>query len=148
MGDSGLNLVVEREWLVFFRDRPQRGWWDIGTHPGWRHVSAAAWFPMAQAWIFYDPTMKATAIVALQEPHSGRLMQQWVDDATAIVRFKSRAERGIAPAFFGCVAAVKALLGLRSCALSPRALHRHLLACGAEDVPVPRSESLGDPVRR
>lgn len=140
------EFAVERLWIVFFRDRSPYWWIDRLLAPGFRHVSAIAYYPSAQRWVAYDPTFRSTAILVLDDVYAEALMAQWSHEAGAIVRMPSCAGRPMCPPFFGCVGAIKALLGIRSGALFPRTLHRHLLARGAEPLPLPRDETVGEPV--
>lgn len=134
--------MESRLWLVFFRDDARQGsWWDWFTRPGFRHVSAAAWFDQTQRWVFFDPTFKATTLQIVEAgPDADAIFGKWVGEAGAIVRFCSRAERTTMPGLVGCVGQIKSLLGIRCGALAPSQLHRHLLAHGAEPVDVPQGE--------
>jgi hypothetical protein len=131
-------LYIRREWLLFFTDT--KLWWCRPLKPGYRHISAAAYYANTERWVFYLPTAQGTIIeVRTPEEADGRLAQL-VKDATLILRVPSQASRTCAPWLFGCVGATKALLGIRSRALSPFQLSRYLLRHGAEKVSVPNGE--------
>lgn len=139
---------VPRLWVVFFRDSGERSWLDFLTRPGFRHVSAAAWYDRTERWVFVDPAFRATVIQVIEAgPAADAVFGHWVSEAGAVLRVRSRADRWSVPGLVGCVGQVKALLGLRSRALLPFTLFQHLLARGAEPVEVPRSESIGQPIQ-
>jgi hypothetical protein len=133
---------LPRLWLIFFSDAGAGSWWRCLFRPGFRHVSAAAWFAGAERWVYYNPTWRGTVIDVATDAEFGPRFQQMVDDSTAILRVRSGYDRGNAPAVTYCVGAIKALLGIRSCALGPWGLYRHLLATGAEVVSRPSEDTL------
>jgi hypothetical protein len=135
-----------RPWLVFFRRRAPHWWFDYLIDPNYRHVSAAAYYPGTERWVFFEPSAAVTSLVVLAPgPHVDALMGQWAAQSSMILRFHSCRERKMAPPIGGCTAAIKALLGVRAGgALWPKALCKHLLAQGAEVIPVPaKSENHG-----
>lgn len=130
-------MVTPHEWLVFFCDG-RGAWWDRFLRRGYRHVSAVAYVHDLRAWVFYDPRKEQTMLRLVPEgPEAHDELSQLLASATAVLRMKPRADRGFGVPLFCCVAAIKALLGIRSCALGPYGLYRHLLNRGAEIVEVP-----------
>jgi hypothetical protein len=133
--------IDERLWLVFFRDGGVQRWWNALLRPGFRHVSAAAWFDREQRWVFVDPAYSQTVIRVVEDgPAATALLGHWTQESAAVLRVRSGAARSFVPPVMGCVGQVKALLGVRCRALSPFGFHRHLLAQGAEIVEVPQPE--------
>ena len=130
-----------REWLIFFGPAvPPISWI---TRKGFGHVFAVGYDPVVDRWIVYDPTRRGTLITVCIESeafhqHLGLLAKTCEPH---ILRFAPRSDRRLSPLLFSCTAAIKALLGVRSCALWPRGLYRHLRAQGAEIVEVPKIEA-------
>lgn len=131
---DGDPFNASRRWLVFFRERERYWWFDRLLAPGFRHVSAAAWFDRAGCWLFIDPTMKGTKIFVLPDgPEAHALFGQWAMQSSSVMAVISKQSRKAVPPIFGCVAAIKALLGVRTWACTPKGLHRMLLRSGAGD---------------
>ena len=129
------------EWLVFFcGGGPRGGWWDWFLRPAFRHVVAVRLVWDLRAWVVFDPSRDRTEILLLPNgPKADEEIARLMARATAVLRITARDERGMGAPVFGCVAAVKALLGIRSWrALGPYGLYRQLLARGAEVIEVPR----------
>jgi hypothetical protein len=144
------DTPLPRLWLVFFGEAASPAWWRLLLKPGFRHVSAAAWYDEQQRWVWFNPTWRGTVIELYGPNEFDARMGQLASDATAVLRVRSRFGRGGAPAASHCVGAIKGLLGVRSCALTPRQLFRHLLANEAEMVEVPRGRAVhqaGSPER-
>jgi hypothetical protein len=123
---------LRRLWLIFFSNTADNHWWTRFLTPGFRHVTAAAWFATEERWVYFNPTARGTVIEIATDAEFGPRFQQLVQDSTAILLAPSQQQRRYAPAAFFCVGAIKALLGIRCCALGPLGLYRHLLANGAE----------------
>lgn len=158
---------------MFFGPAPP-GWWSRLLHPRFQHVCAAGCDAETQCWVFYDPERTGTQIEVVpyeNEALADARLGAWAQACDPhVLRVTARSERSLCPPAFGCVGAIKALLGVRCWAAFPRGLYRyllahgaevvevpsalavtaappHLLAHGAEIVPVPRSEEIGEPVR-
>jgi hypothetical protein len=132
-----------RLWLIFFGEAAGRPWWSRLLRPGFRHVRAAAWFDQTSRWVFIDPTLRGIQIeIETDEAFAGRWGQLW-RDSTVILRMQSQGGRGRLPPVLWCVGAIKALLGVRSCALAPHGLFRDLMAQGAEIVARPKEADIG-----
>ena len=126
-----------RLWLLFFADPRGVAWWCRILRPGFRHCYAACWYHDAQRWVVFNPTRRGTVIELWAEDQFGRRLAQFLDESSVVLRVASRHERRTAPAMAWCVAEVKALLGVRSAAVTPYRLYRDLLARGAEVVASP-----------
>ena len=123
-----------RTWLVFFGAPKGQYWWARFLRPGFRHVSAAAWFDLEQRWVYYNPARPGTTILIFTADEWGRVFGPPLEESTACVRIRGAYDRTSTPATWYCVGAMKALLGLRSSALSPHALYLDLLRRGGEAV--------------
>lgn len=128
---------LPRLWLVFFLESPGAAWWGKIFRRGFRHVSAACWYDDQQRWVYYNPTRKGTVIELYGYREFDVRLGELMATSGAIVRFASRHDRGCTPATWHCVGAIKALLGISGCALSPWQLFCHLRSLGAETVEIP-----------
>lgn len=136
---------MQREWLIFFGECRSTAWWARAFAPGWRHVAAAAYFAGAERWLYFDPVAPGLHIEIDDGEAFQARYEHLMRTSTAVLRFASQHERGAMPATFFCVGAVKALLGVRSRALSPTGLYRDLRARGAKIVKAPGEEPFGQP---
>lgn len=136
-----------RLWLVFFG--PGVGtprWWDIFLDPGFRHVSAASYYPDVERWIYYDPGFEGTLIEVWRKDEFGARLGILLARSTIVLRVPSRWGRRMASRSWWCVGAIKSLLGVRTAAFTPKQFANFLLNSGAEvvDVDVPkRSDPAG-----
>jgi hypothetical protein len=126
-----------RLWLVFFGEADGMAWWARLCRPGFRHVAAASYFADQERWVYYDPGRRGTAIELYTGEEFDEKLGVLMQVSSAVLRVQSRFGRGCTPAGWHCVGAIKALLGVRSCALFAKGLHDHLLRIGAEPVEVP-----------
>jgi len=136
-----------RMWLVFFGEADGAWWWTRFLRPGFRHVCAAAWYPGQDRWVYFNPAGRGTVIEVASDTEFGPRFEHLVRTSAAILRVRGAQNRNGHPAAFFCVGAIKALLGVRSCALGPFGLYRHLLVRGAEIVARPEDD-LGFSVSR
>lgn len=133
---------LERLWLLFFGEPAKLGWWTRLMRPGFRHVSAAAWFVSEERWVHYNPTSRGTVIEIWTEAEFYRRLGQLMRDSHVILKIGSKHDTpSIVPFGLWCTGSIKEILGIRSRALWPRGLFRDLLARGAEIVPVPDEAS-------
>lgn len=126
--------MSERLWLCFFGDTVGGAWWAHFLRPGFRHIAAASYFADQERWVVFDPSRRRTVIHVLTEDQIGPVLGQMLERSSAVLRVASSAERMNAPALACCTGSIKALLGIRSWALTPFGLYRDLLARGAEVV--------------
>lgn len=125
---------MTREWLVFFGDTRATAWWAWFLRPGFRHIAAASYYASTERWVYFDPSVRGTVIEVLTREQFPVLLDELLVQSSAVLRFASRHERTAAPAMVFCVAEIKALLGIRSAALSPWRLYWALRRRGAEVV--------------
>ena len=118
------------EWYAAFFDPLERHWWSRLCRPGFRHVAAFVYCPEQACWVVYDVTLRRTWVQLL----TSEQMDAWVANLPAhrrILRMRARNDGGGWRAGFWCSPAVAHLLGVRTRALRPEALHRDLVALGA-----------------
>lgn len=125
-----------RLWLLFFGDTPRRAWWANWLKPGYRHIAAMSYYADTERWVYVDPALHWTVIRVLTQEQAAVQMAALLDQSTAVLRVASRPSRRCAPTFPWCVGQIKALLGVRTAALTPWQLYRALRALGAEPVPM------------
>lgn len=126
-----------RLWIVIFAEPTGPAWWARFLRPGFRHCYAVSWYADQERWVEFNPARPGTSIHLWKAEEFPARLTQMFGEATAILRVASRAERGNAPALAFCTGELKALLGIRSFALTPYALYGDLIARGAEVVQAP-----------
>lgn len=142
--------VEPREWLVLFHTT-STPWVDFLVPGKFKHVSALGYVPATETWVSYSYECARTRISLVR---GGEDFDRWFAAAAhdaAVLRVPSppfnearwRPRLGLT-----CVSAVKHLLGLRSGALLPDGLWRHLAASGAEIVQHEHLSSEGRSPRR
>jgi hypothetical protein len=110
-----------RLWLIFFAS--PRG--------------VSCWYASEERWVVFNPTRCGIVIRLYGRDEFGAPLAAFLDESVAVLRVVSRYERGTPPAMPWCVGQVKALLGIRSWAMTPLGLYRDLRARGAEVVEPP-----------
>lgn len=134
------DIPIDRMWLVFFGEAEGAPWWGRFLAPGFRHVVACAWFAEQERWVYYNPTRRGTVVLIYRDDEFGPRLSQLIADSSVVLRVASNHQRGTTPLGWWCVGAIKALLGVRGRALSPRSLCRYLQRNGATIIsnsPVP-----------
>jgi hypothetical protein len=140
------DAVIDRLWLVFFGEGEGGSWWEWVTAPGYRHITACAWFAEQERWVYFNPTRRGTVILLYRDNEFGARFEHLLTTSSCVLRVRATQTRTSTPFGWWCTGAIKALLGTRCRALSPRALRDHLLRHGAEQVGTARSND-GEPVR-
>jgi hypothetical protein len=128
------DIPVDRLWLVFFGEAFGQPWWARFLAPGYRHVSACAWYDDQQRWVYFDPTRRGTAIMLYREDEFSGRFAHLLGSSALVLRVVARHGRTSTPFGWWCTGAVKALLGTGGSAVTPYALSRRLLRDGAEVV--------------
>lgn len=126
------DTVIDRRWMVFFGEADGAPWWSRFLRPGYRHVSACSWYAAAERWVYLNPARTGTVIMIFRDEEFGPKLTQLLNGSSLVLAVHSRAQRSSTPFGWWCTGAIKALLGVRSGALSPLSLSRHLLRHGAE----------------
>ncbi len=131
------DIPIDRLWLVCFGEADGGSWWSWFTAPGYRHVSACAWFAEQERWVYFNPTRRGTVILLYREDEFEARFAQLMASSSCVLRIRATLRRTATPFGWWCTGAVKALLGVRSRALAPRRLRDHLLRHGAEPLKMP-----------
>lgn len=123
--------IEARRWTVVFHRKAENWFFDLIAMGEFKHVSAFAWLPEFGLWVFYDVGFRRTRIMHMAEGVAAHATIAAIVDGNCTVTFDARNEN--LPLFrlgFFCTTAVKHLIGVRSSALRPSALIRHLVAQG------------------
>jgi hypothetical protein len=131
------NIVIDRLWLLFFGEANGEPWWSRFLSPGYRHVTACAWFDDQQRWVYFNPARTGTVILLYREDEFGGRLTQLMRDSTLVLRVVATQSRRATPFGWWCTGSIKALMGQRCRAITPYGLSRYLIHRGAEVVPHP-----------
>lgn len=131
------KINTARLWLVLFCEPRDPAWWARIFRPGFRHVYAVSWYADQERWVEFNPSRYGTVIRIWNNEQFPGVLAQMLEETTVVLRVASRRDRMHTAPFAYCVAAMKALLGVRSWALTPHGLYRDLIARGAETVHAP-----------
>lgn len=117
--------------IIFLKAERRRHYLDLLTPRDWRHVVAFGW--SNERWIVYDVGDKRSQILVLDDLQFDAWRETVEDRVTAGVQFEAT-DRTVPVARIGlwCVTAIKHLTGIRSGALRPKALFKHLLRNGGK----------------
>lgn len=121
--------MIER-WYIGFTSRPRQHWFDLFTHRDYRHVVALRFDPVCGVWIYYDVAVNGTVLQVY--PQGSKIISAVIAEVPRWLAIDGQAGNyrfGLWRLY--CVPAVKSLIGLRSCALRPKALYRDLVKAGA-----------------
>jgi hypothetical protein len=129
-----MDSTKPRLWLVIFSEADSPAWWARFLRSGFRHVYAVSYFADQERWVCVDPARNRLMVELFTAEQAPRVLARMMETAGAVLRVASRRDRLNAPAFGFCGGSMKALLGIRSWALTPRGLYRELLRRGAETV--------------
>lgn len=131
------DVVIDRLWLVFFCEADGAPWWSRWLEPGYRHVIACAWFDDQQRWVYFNPARRGTVILLYREEEFGGRLTQLMASSALVLRVVATQSRRATPFGWWCTGSIKALLGVRSLAVTPFGLARYLQHRGAEAVLMP-----------
>jgi hypothetical protein len=119
--------------VIFSAEADSPAWWARFLRPGFRHVYAVSYFADQERWVCVDPARNRLMVELFTAEQAPRVLARMMETAGAVLRVASRRDRLNAPAFGFCGGAMKALLGIRSWALTPRGLYRDLLRARCRD---------------
>ena len=129
-------------WYVAFVKRNRTHWIDWLLPAGFRHVFAMGYVIETGYWLVYDVRLDATNIDVLEGQALDQLLAWcWQEGIVLRADCVPRSPQKHLRFGFWCVPAIKHLLGLKSCALTPRALYRHLVKIGCERI-MPQYEEI------
>jgi hypothetical protein len=123
--------VEAKRWTVVFHRKAENRFFAAIALGHFKHVSAFAWIPEFGIWTIYDVGFRRTRVVHLADgPAAQQILAAIVTgNATVTVDVRTTDLPWMRLGMF-CTSAVAHLVGVRSGALRPDALYRHLVAKG------------------
>jgi hypothetical protein len=123
--------IEARRWSVVFHRQSKHLFFRLIAMGEFKHVSALAWIPELGQWWIYDVGFRRTSLKALVDGPAAQSIIAAIVKGNAVVTIDVR-EDDLPWMRLGmfCTTAVAHLIGLRSGALRPDALYRHLVAQG------------------
>lgn len=121
------------EWYIAFTDFGRNVWYSRFLRAGFRHCSAFAADRESGMWIVLDPMLDGAYV----RTFTNQQIIHWINGLKAggnatILLAKCDRHKVIVPRLMlTCVSILSHLLGLKTCAVTPRQLYGHLLANGA-----------------
>lgn len=121
------------DWMLAFHTWTP-SWWIRLIIPGtFKHVTCYAWAPKALTWVFLDFSLIGAHVILLPYGDAAMAEIMRLTEGADVLRVKSAPMKsGFRFLIFGCVGAIKHLLGIRCGAVRPDALWRFLVENGAE----------------
>jgi hypothetical protein len=126
-----MSGVEARRWSIVFH-RDAENWFFAALACGtFKHVSAFAFVPGPDVWVYYDVGFRRTRLVVLPDNLQSKLTLAAIVEGNAVVSMP-RQDDNLPLMRLGlfCTTAVKHLVGIRCSALRPDALFRHCMAHG------------------
>jgi hypothetical protein len=123
--------IEARRWTVVFHRESDHLFFRLIALGHFKHVSALAWIPELGQWWVYDVGFRRTRLKVLVDgPNAQAIIAAIIkDNATVTIDVRDDQLPWMRIGLF-CTSAVSHLLGLRTGALRPDALYRHLVRNG------------------
>lgn len=123
--------IEARRWTVVFHRKAENRFFDVIAMGHFKHVSAFAWLPEAGHWLIYDVGFRRTRLQMLADTEAAKAVLAAIVTGNATVTIDVREDElpWMRLGMF-CTSAVAHLVGIRSGALRPDTLYRHLVAKG------------------
>ena len=123
--------VEAARWTVVFHRKAENRFFSAIAMGHFKHVSAFAWLPETQHWLIYDVGFRRTRLIMLGDTEGAKAVLANIVTGNATVTIDVREDElpWMRLGLF-CTSAVAHLIGLRSGALRPDTLYRHLVAKG------------------
>lgn len=130
-----LPITIHRWHVAFWKWQRRWHWIHLFARGPYRHVSAFGYSARCNVWVLYEPGTDGTRIRLVRHDESflGLLdaHKKHADILTVTVSGKRPDHMPWRPGQY-CVPAIIRLLGLRSGAVTPTGLYRHLVSIGAK----------------
>lgn len=123
--------VEATRWTVVFHRKSKHLFFRLIAMGHFKHVSAIAWIPELGQWWVYDVGFRRTSLKVLVDGESAQTIVAAIVKGNATVTIDIR-DDGLPWMRLGmfCTTAVSHLIGIRTGALRPDRLYRHLVAQG------------------
>lgn len=138
---SGIEVA---RWTVVFHRKADNWLFSLIALGHFKHVSALAWIPELGQWWVYDVGFRRTSLKVLVDGENAQATIAAIVSGNATVTIDLQDELPWFRLGLFCTTAVSHLIGLRSSALRPDALYRHLVAKGGairDDASRPSTDS-------
>jgi hypothetical protein len=123
--------IEARRWTVVFHRKSEHLFFRLIALGHFKHVSALAWIPELSQWWIYDVGFRRTRLKVLVDGAAAHAVIAAIVKGNAVVTIDVREENlPLMRLGMFCTTAVAHLIGIRSSALRPDRLFRHLIAHG------------------
>lgn len=123
--------IEARRWTVVFHRKSENLFFRLIALGHFKHVSALAWVPELDQWWIYDVGFRRTRLKVLVDGATAQGMIAAIVAGNCTVTIDVREENlPLMRLGMFCTTAVAHLIGVRSSALRPDCLFRHLVAQG------------------
>ena len=121
--------IEARRWTVVFHRKAESRFFDLIAMGHFKHVSAFAFIPELGIWTIYDVGFRRTRLIHLGDTDHAKTVLAHIVKGNCMVTIETR-EDNLPLARWGlfCTTAIAHLVGVRSGALRPDRLFRHLVA--------------------
>src|SRR5258705_3753280 len=125
--------IEARRWTVVFHRKAENWLFGAIAMGHFKHVSAFAFIPELGIWTIYDVGFRRTRLVHLADTDHAKTILAHIIKGNCMVTVETSDEHlPLMRAGLFCTIAIKHLIGVRSSALRPDRLFRHLVAQGGE----------------
>jgi hypothetical protein len=123
--------VEAQRWTIVFHRKSKHLFFRMIAMGHFKHVSAIAWIPELSQWWVYDVGFRRTSLKVLVDGESAKAIIAAIVKGNATVTIDVRDDElpWMRLGMF-CTTAVSHLIGIRTGALRPDRLYRHLVAQG------------------
>lgn len=123
--------IEARRWTVVFHRRAENWFFGAIACGHFKHVSAFAFIPDLGVWVIYDVGFRRTRIELLADTDNAKTILAHIVKGNCTVTIET-SEDSLPLMRLGmfCTTAIAHLVGIRSSALRPDRLFRHLVAAG------------------
>lgn len=123
--------IEARRWTVVFHRKAENRFFAAIALGEFKHVSAFAFIPELGIWTIYDVGFRRTRLTHLADTDHAKTILAHIVKGNCIVTVEAQDDNlPLMRAGLFCTTAIKHLIGVRSSALRPDRLFRHLVAQG------------------
>ena len=122
--------IEAKRWTIVFHRKSKHFFFRLIALGHFKHVSAIAWIPELRQWWVYDVGFRRTSLKVLEDGQTAQATIAAIVEGNATVTVDVSDELPWMRLGMFCTTAVSHLVGIRSGALRPDALYRHIVAKG------------------
>jgi hypothetical protein len=125
--------VEARRWTVVFHRKAENRFFSAIACGRFKHVSAFAWLPELEIWVFYDVGFRRTRLVHMADGQFAKATIGNLCQGNATVTMEARTD-ALPLMRWGlfCTTAIAHLVGIRCVSPRPDALYRRMIALGGD----------------